>query len=187
MKIAKWHWIAAAAIATVPTLARPQTQTAESKFRISGTMVNGVTGQPLSKARVMLAPDDRSSQPVEMTTESNGRFAFEGLSAGSWRLQAERRGFFGLAYGQHSVYSSGAISIITGPDGVSENIRFALNPPGAIKGKVTDESGEPIMHAFVQIVVQIPGARKEYLVPKTVATDDTGEYRIPDLQRSATR
>ncbi len=97
MRIVNWYWIAAAALAAVPTLAGPQTQPAESKYRISGTMVNGVTGQPLSKARVMVGPDDGSSQPIEMTTGSDGRFVFEGLPAGSWRLQAERRGFIGLA------------------------------------------------------------------------------------------
>jgi len=181
MKIAACKWIAAVAVAVVPALAAPPAKQAESTFRISGTVVNGVTGQALAKARVTVAPDDRSSQPMEMTTGSDGRFLFEGLPAGSWTLHAERRGFIGQAYGQRSILSSGSISIVTGSDGGSENIRFALNPPAAITGKVVDVDGEPVMNAFVELLVPLSGLRKEYRVAKTVPTDDTGEYRIPDL------
>jgi len=181
MKIAACKWIAVVAVAVVPALAAPPAKQAESTFRISGTMVNGVTGQALAKARVTLAPDDHSSQPIEMTTGSDGRFQFEGLPAGSWTLHAERRGFIGQDYGLRSILSSGSIWIVTGSDGGSENIRFALNPPAVITGRVADEDGEPIMHAFVQLLVQLSGLRKEYRVAKTVPTDDTGEYRIPDL------
>jgi Carboxypeptidase regulatory-like domain len=181
MRIAAWKWTAVVAFAAMQVMAAPPAETSEPRFRISGTVVNGVTGQTLAKARVTVAPDDSSSQPMEMTTGSDGRFLFEGLPAGSWTLHAERRGFIGQDYGQRSITNSGAIWIITGSDGGSENIRFALNPPAVIKGKVADVDGEPIMHAFVQLLAQLSGLRKEYRVAKTVPTDDTGEYRIPDL------
>jgi len=183
MKIAAWNWIAAlaAAVAVVPAWAGPPAEQAKSGFRISGTMIDGVTGQALAKARVTVTPDDGSAPAIETTTGSDGRFLFPGLPAGSWRLQAERRGYIGQAYGQRSILTSGAISIITGSDGSSENIRFPLNPPAAIKGTVVDENGEPIINAFVQLLMGVSGARKEYRVGKTVATDDMGEYRIPDV------
>ena len=128
-----------------------------------------------------MAPDDGSSGQMEMTTGTDGRFFFARLPAGSWALSAERRGFLGQKYGQRSLYNSGAISVVTGPGGVSEDLTFRLNPPAAIRGKVADENGEPVMGAFLQVLVQVPSTRMHFLVRKTVATDDIGEYRVPDL------
>jgi hypothetical protein len=181
MRVAASRVIWTIAAACLMATAQPPSAQAGETSRISGVVVNRVTGQPLSQARVLVAPDDGSSKEIETITGTDGRFVFDRVPAGSWTLQAERRGFLGQKYGQRSLYTTGAISIVTGPGGVSENLTFGLNPPAAIRGKVVDENGEPVMGAFLQFLVQIPSARTEFLVRKTVATDDAGEYRIPDL------
>jgi len=130
---------------------------------------------------VLAAPDDGSFKGIETATGADGRFGFDRVPAGSWTLSAERRGYLRQKYGERSAYTTGAVSVITGPAGVSENLTFRLKPPAVIRGKVTDERGEPVMGAFLQLLVQVPSARMLYFVRKTVATNDLGEYRIPDL------
>lgn len=180
MRTIAWQLICTLAAGLTAT-AQPQATPAESTSAISGVVVNGVTGQPLAQARVRVAPDDGSSRGMETTTGSDGRFLFDHLRAGSWTLGAERRGFLGQNYGQHSLYNTGAISVVTGPGGVSENLTFPLNPPAAIHGKVIDENGEAVTGAFLQLLVRISGARTEFRVRKTVRSDDIGEYRLSDL------
>jgi len=150
-------------------------------YRISGVVVNAVTGQVMSKVRVLAAPDDGSAKEVERTTGADGAFAFDRLAAGSWTLSAEARGFVRQNYGEHTLYGAWGSSVVTGPEGVSENLTFRLNPPASIRGKVVDEDGEPVPYAHLQLLLQIPGGRKEFLVRKVAATDDLGEYRISGL------
>jgi hypothetical protein len=157
------------------------TAPAGETYRISGVVVNSVTGRPLAQAHVDVAPDDGSSKEIEAITGVDGGFSFDGLPAGSWTLSADRKGYQRQIYGQRSPLVTGAISVVTGPKGVSEKLVFRLNPPSAIQGKVIDEHGEPVMGAFLELLVKSPGARTEFRVTKTVATDDTGEYRIPEL------
>jgi hypothetical protein len=178
MRTAAWQRIWTIAVAVSTVTAQPK---AVETYWISGVVVNSITGRPLSQARVLVAPDDGSSKEIETTTEADGRFAFGHLPAASWTLSAERRGFLGQKYGQRSLYTTGAISVVTGPGGVSETLIFGLNPPAAIRGKVIDEDGEPVSGAYLQLLVRVPSARAQFLVRKTVLTDDLGEYRIPDL------
>ena len=166
-------WAAATLVAT--------SVTAGEKYRISGVVVSSLTGKPLAQTRVMVEPDDGSAKGIEMTTAADGRFVFEGLPAGSFTLSGERKNYLFQKYGQHPDYGSTASSVITGPSGVSEDLKFTLYPQSAIRGKVVDERGDPVWYAHMQLLVQVHGARKEFLVRKVVATDDTGEYRFSGL------
>jgi hypothetical protein len=116
-------------------------------------------------------------QTREVTTGADGRFVFEDMTEDSWTLSAERKGYLRLTYGQLADAGPG-ISVITGPHGVSEDLTLRLDPPAAISGKVTDEHGEPVVDAMVQLVMRVPGGRKEFVVRKTAMTNDLGEYRI---------
>jgi len=64
--------------------ASPQPAPHAETYRISGLVVNAVTGQPLSQVHVLYAPDDGSSKGIETTTGADGRFVFEPVPAGSW-------------------------------------------------------------------------------------------------------
>jgi len=166
-------WAAATWFATAAT--------AGGTYRISGVVVNSLNGKPLAQTRVMVASDDGSAKEVEMTTAADGRFLFEGLPAGSFTLSAERKNYLFQKYGQHADYASTASSVMTGPGGVSEGLTFTLYPQASIRGKVVDERGEPVWYAHMQLLVQVRGARNEFLVRKVVPTDDTGEYRFSGL------
>jgi len=150
-------------------------------YRISGVVVNSVTGRPLAQAHVTAHPEEGQAKERTATTGTDGRFAFENVPAGKWRLSADRKNYIQQSYGQHVAYSAEESFVVTGPDAASENLSFRLDPPAAIGGKVTDERGEPLANAHIQLLVQFPLARKRFVIAKATMTDDTGEYRIGDL------
>jgi len=181
MRIARQRAFGVAAACLMAGAAWGQAPQSGTTYRITGVVVNGATGRPLAQVRVAIAADDGTSKETETNTSADGRFAFENVPAGSWTLSAERKGFVRQTYGQHAFFGAWASSVVTGPDGVSENLTFRLDPPSVIKGKLTDERGEPVQGANMQLLVQIPGSRKQFLVRRVVGTDDVGEYRIWDL------
>jgi Carboxypeptidase regulatory-like domain len=154
---------------------------AAQAYRITGVVVNSTTGRQLSQVHLIVTDERGNSRPREFTTGSDGRFFFDGLPEGSWTLTAERKSYVRQSYGQHAAMGA-ASSVITGPEGVSEDLTFRLEPPAAIGGKVTDERGEPVPGVHMQLVIQVPGTgRPFYRVRQVIATDDLGEYRIWDI------
>jgi uncharacterized GH25 family protein len=150
-------------------------------YRISGTVVNSVSGAPLRQAHLVAVPAGGGAGQLESTTGADGKFAFEKVPAGTWTLTAERKGYLRQSYGQLDLFKTTDSSVITGPQGASENLVFPLNQPAAISGKVVDERGEPVPNAIVHWLVEITSAHKLVMIRKVVATDDQGEYRLFDL------
>ncbi len=70
----------------------------QATYVASGRVVNGVTGEPLNKAHVTLAPSvappvayaQAGSSRRTVITGPDGRFRFEGLPAGKYHFSAER-------------------------------------------------------------------------------------------------
>jgi hypothetical protein len=121
--------------AAAPRPAEPQ------KFRITGTVVNSVTRQPLGRIEVALSPSDRSDEAEQAVTGEDGRFRFDNLGRGKYALSAHGHGFIAQAYQQHGQYST---AVAVGPDLVSENLVFALVPEASISGSVVDDENEPV-------------------------------------------
>ena len=150
-------------------------------YRISGTVVNSVSGAPLRQAHVVAARADGAAGQLEATTGADGKFAIEGVPEGAWTLTAERKGYLRQSYGQRDVFQTTDSSVITGPQGASENLAMPLHQPAAISGKVIDERGEPVPGAMIHWLVETTANRKLVTIRKVVATDDRGEYRLFDL------
>jgi hypothetical protein len=165
----------------VAPVAHSQPAKVENPYRVSGVVVNSVTGQRLSQVRLVMTPEGRSAPETTMTTGTDGKFWFAGLPAGKWSLYAERKGFVRQGFGQRPLPGSPVSAVVTGAGLVTEDVVFRLDPPAAIRGKVIDDSGEPVAGAALQVLMRIAGGRRRYLVLKAASTDDLGEYRIYDL------
>ena len=85
---------------------------ADPKFRISGTVVNALTGSPLSQALVALTDTADQVNTLSVLTTEDGRFAFTSLKPGKFSLLGARRGFIRSFYEQHEQFST---AIVTGP------------------------------------------------------------------------
>ena len=151
----------------------------QSGFKISGVVVDRLTGNPLANTVVNLGPvpggrDDRSYK-----TGTDGRFFFEGLGKGKYSLSATRRGYALQAFDQHEGYST---AIAVGPGLESENLIFRLRPDASIRGTITDEQGEPAASVSVHLYEQQfrEGENSINSVRQT-NTDDRGEYFFSHL------
>jgi hypothetical protein len=157
----------------------------EQKGRIEGRVMNSVTGEPVRKARVRLAPateqqagrGQRAADRVA-TTDAEGRFVFEKVEAGSFFVNAERQGFDeGAGWGFERRGKPPVVARL-GP-GEKTDVTLKLDPTCVVAGRVTDEEGEPMQAVQVGVLVWNYTENGRRLVHRQgSSTDDRGEYRI---------
>src|SRR5215472_6403009 len=150
--------------------------TAAPGFQISGTVVDVVSNQPISGARVAISPVTQRDAFTTAVTGDDGRFLFPGLSIGKYTLTAQRRGYITQSFNQHGQYAS---SIAVGPDLGSTNLVFAIAPESAISGTVTDENGDAVRDAQVTLFQSSNGEGTVRTSRLSFAmTDDEGRYHF---------
>ena len=155
---------------------------AQQGYRIAGTVVNALTGQPIPSvsvaiARTTLGMDRDISKSV--MTGADGRFSFTGLADGKYSLMATARGFTLQYFEHHDPY---ATAIAVGPNLDADQLVFRLQPDASIEGTVSDENSDPIQNALVRLFQRSTEAGQQKTVPASQAqTDDQGHYRIGHL------
>src|SRR5205814_723184 len=174
---------------SLPAQAAPrpaaQAPTEPAVFRISGMVVDDISGQPLARASVSMdvSPAAGSSALLESNrtavTDTEGKFAFPGVPPGKYVLSARRRGYFPQMYQQHESFTT---AIIVGPGLDTENLTFHLHPAASVSGDVRDEFDDPIRHAQAMLFREnlIGGTRRTSVI-RQVTTDDLGHYRFGHL------
>jgi len=161
--------------------ARPSTLPREQFARLSGRVLRADTEQPLSKAVVTLIPAAQPVQGVSARTDSAGRFQFDDVVPGTYRLRAQRNGFVTQAYGQRG--GSPGVNVTVNNGQRVEKLDFRLPRAGVITGAVFDEDMEPVEGLLIHAIRLrfAKGGRLETSVVRTTQTDDAGEYRLPSL------
>jgi hypothetical protein len=150
-----------------------------TKFRITGTLVNSITGEPIANAQVTVSPVTARDQITTFITGADGHFSFSGLVSGKYSLMARRRGYITRAFDQHEQYSS---AIAVGPGLSSENLRFRLLPDCEIGGTVTDEAGEAVRDATITLYRNgVFGGLGRSVQVTTAQTNDLGAFRFSHL------
>lgn len=153
----------------------PQDATVQG-FKIAGTVVNAVTGAPLTRAKVTLADTRYRARQIATQADENGHFEFAGLPLGKYALQGSRAGFLLSSYEQHEQYST---AIVTGPEFQTDNLVLCLMPMAMITGHVLDESGDPVRHAAVRVFMDDHSGGLSRVKPIGGATtDDRGYFDV---------
>lgn len=149
-------------------------------FEISGTVVNALSGEPLSEAQVAIGLTTSPNQWRFVTTGEDGRFDFAAVERGKYVLVGERRGFLRQAFNEHQQFST---AIATGPDLQSTNLVFRLNPEASISGFVTDDQNDPVPDAQI-LLFERNDTMGEQAIQRTAtaSTDDRGYYHIAGLR-----
>ncbi|MDP9039690.1 MAG: carboxypeptidase-like regulatory domain-containing protein, partial [Acidobacteriota bacterium] len=147
--------------------------------RVAGTVVSGLSHQPVQHASVTLA-STRDNRPVaSTTTDESGRFAIDHLPAGAFVLSGEAPGFLRSTYLQHGLFST---AIVTGAAVDTESLVLTLRPLGTLSGTITDESAEPVSNAQVHLFRRDHNFGDSRFVPAaTASTNDLGRYEFPRL------
>ena len=147
-----------------------------------GSVVNGITGQALSRAKVI-----PSSAPKDgVSTDIEGRWAISHLPCGATFFTAEKVEYIANSYGRSASFSSGSggapkPAILT-PGSATHGLNIELMPKSVVEGSVRDEAGDPVLGAQVRIMQSVVQNGLRTTVPSsTTITNSSGGYRLYDL------
>jgi len=148
-------------------------------FAVGGTVIQASSGEPVVAALVLISPVNRSDQVQSVFTDTSGRFLFQGIAAGKYRLRATRKGYPAQDFEEHSPFFT---AIAVGPDKDTGNLIFRLKPEGSIAGRVTDDEGDPVRGAKVMLFTSSTNTGERIIrsLAQTVA-DDQGTYSFAHL------
>lgn len=155
--------------------------------KVLGRVVSADSGAPLRRAQVQIyAMEQRLMKSA--VTDTEGRYAFEGLPAGRYQINVSRNGYVMLYFGQQRPFEPGKPLVLA--DGqAADKIDFALPRGSVIAGRVTDEVGEPLAGVAVRTMrnqYQQDGRRRLTQVggmggAYSTSTDDLGQFRLYGL------
>lgn len=168
-----------------PPLQSSQLATAsEATSAISGVVIDGETQRPIAGVMVYLGfqgkgPVGRLSRQI---SDEKGRFVFVDLPAGSlYFINAAKPGYIEGHYGTGAGGQLGGL-ITVGEGQWFAKANVVMHRPASIAGTVRDESGEPVVGAYVRVLARIPAGGAWHLATgQTAQTDDRGVYRLSDL------
>ncbi|HWZ45535.1 MAG TPA: carboxypeptidase-like regulatory domain-containing protein [Candidatus Saccharimonadales bacterium] len=145
-----------------------------SKYRLEGTVVNSVTGAPLSRVLVEIMGN---SQRVALTG-ADGRFQFNGMAAGQQVIMARKPGFFGSR--DESRRNGSFLTVELGAQTAPLTIKLA--PESVISGHVENAEGEPLENALVRVLTPLmKQGRRQWVPVSQSVTDEDGNFRIANL------
>jgi 5-hydroxyisourate hydrolase-like protein (transthyretin family) len=114
-----------------------------------------------------------------VVTRADGRFAFPNLPAAKYSLTASARGYRAQGFNQHGNFFTG---IAVGPDLDGSNVVFRLVPDAGIEGVVSDDDGEPVRNASVELFQRNKDTGQQRTqVMSNAVTDDRGQYQFGHL------
>jgi 5-hydroxyisourate hydrolase-like protein (transthyretin family) len=154
-------------------------QSSHGSYRISGKVVNAITGEPLAGARLELAPTAGAQWVKAFLTQKDGHFAFERLAPGKYQLYGERFGYARQGFDEHP----GFLSAIVIGDGIdSGSLVFRLQPGATIAGVVLDEYNEAVRGAQVMLFHRtVQGGKLGTYMAGQAQSDDRGMYKFSPL------
>ena len=160
--------------------AAPQTGTG----RIRGRVYAADTSAGLRRAQVTLNGAEGNVRRF-VTTDAEGRYEFSELPAGRYNMVASKGGYVSLQYGQQRPFEPGRPITIDNGQALTQ-IDIALPRGSVIAGRVTDEFGEPIAGAVIQVQRYqfMPGGQRRLTYAGGqgfVQTDDLGQFRVYGL------
>ncbi len=136
---------------------------------ISGTVVDGITGVPLSKTEIRTEGDGK----LLTTSDAKGAFTLADVPAGHYVLIGHRNG-----------YLDGKPAAVTVEAGQNiKDLVYRLTPFGVIGGTVRDQDGEALTDVDVTAFrFSYQGGHRLLGGSDSVKTDDLGQFRITGLE-----
>ncbi|HVQ41649.1 MAG TPA: carboxypeptidase-like regulatory domain-containing protein, partial [Vicinamibacterales bacterium] len=157
---------------------------------VAGQVVDAVSNRPVGDVVVTLTVSGGAGPPGtaaqrKVLTDGSGRFAFQGVPAGRYSVSATRPGYVTGSLGKLVPRGGGApLQLRDGERAI--DLRILVWKHAALRGRVTDEAGEPVVGARVTVLRRaLVSGRPGYTSGVTATTDDRGEYRASGLEPGA--
>jgi hypothetical protein len=141
-----------------------------ANYKLSGTVINSVTGEPVRRALISFGP--RSA-----LTDGDGRFELDRLPDMAGTIRAHKPGFFSAVEVMQSSFGMQNVQ-------VSENtppVTVKLTPEGVITGRI-DFNGAPLEGIPLKLVAsRVADGRRRWNPEGNATTDEDGIFRLANL------
>jgi 5-hydroxyisourate hydrolase-like protein (transthyretin family) len=123
-------------------------------------------------------------QPITVTADGDGRFEFQDLPKGKYRIAAGKTGYSnpdGQSVTQPFLAPGVGVELDLAEGEIRERIDLTLAPWGTLEGHVFDELGEPVQGVTVQLLQVRFQAGRRRLAPNGGSmrvTNDRGRFRL---------
>lgn len=147
---------------------------------IQGVVSRDPSGEPVKKVLVeLIAENQKEGGDYTATTTADGAFQIQNILPGRYRLFAERTGF--LDIDKHHGRSEGRVLTLSAGQEVKD-LQIRLQAAAVLRGRVTDEDGDPMAGAEVAALRQtFVSGHPHWEQVGSERTNDLGEYRIANL------
>ena len=147
---------------------------------IEGVVTRDPDSQPVKKALIeLIAENQAEGGNYTAVTGADGEFRIEAILPGRYRMFAERMGL--LDVGRNRAEREGRVLSLTAGQELKD-VHIRLQAAAVIRGRVTDEDGDPL--AECQIIVTRQTFAAGHMHWEQVGgerTNDLGEYRVANL------
>lgn len=157
----------------------PASPASPKRATVQGIVTRDPDSEPVKKALIELIAENQSeSGNYTAETGPDGTFRIENVLPGRYRLFAERTGF--LDADKRRRPDGRVVSLSAGQD--LSDVHIRLQASAVIRGRVTDEDGEPMQGAEVAVMRQTFAAgHRHWEQVGAERTNDLGEFRVSGL------
>ena len=166
---------AAAQVAT-GSGAKPQ-----ARATIEGIVTKEPGSEAVKKALIeLIAENQAEGGDYTAVAGPDGGFHIDGIVPGRYHLFAERTGF--LEVDKNRARTDGRVLTLAAGQELKD-VRIRLQAAAVVRGRVTDEDGDPLPNAQVAVLRQtFVSGRSRWEQAGAERTNDLGEYRVAGLR-----
>lgn len=147
---------------------------------IEGIVTKEPGSEPVKKALIeLIAENQAEGGDYTAVSGPDGGFHIEGIVPGRYHLFAERTGM--LEVDKHHARADGRVLTLAAGQELKD-LRIRLQAAAVVRGRVTDEDGDPLPNAQVAVLRQtFVSGRSRWEQAGAERTNDLGEYRVAGL------
>jgi Carboxypeptidase regulatory-like domain len=151
-----------------------------ARATVEGIVTRDPDGAPVKKALIeLIAENQAEAGDYTAMTGPDGAFRIEDVMPGRYHLFAERTGLLD-ADKQRGRTEGRMLTIKAGQE--VKDIHILLQAAAVVRGRVTDEDGDPLANAEITVFRQtFVGGHNRWEQAGAERTNDLGEYRIANL------